>query len=1431
MTASTVETARDGGGGGESLRGLPVNTFAQGVSGEVMAQERSDTPSIERRKCWPISPSAIESSERPTAVVGHSPSWKSQLMAVVATAASARKGMYMDKTLRSFYGLARFAVCGLAILISGCSESPGQNSQNQPSEWVPQAGTFPFTLAEPGFVSAGVYDSSDRLVRELLQGEWKTAGQHTLQWDGVDTLGRPLPPGEYEWRVLRTPGFTAEFISMIGTTPTSAPYDIWPGNFQGITAIAVDESGMYLGSNSPENTPQLIKQSLDGREHHWSHGRFEPWQGPVALASDGEIVYLLQRNGRLWRLGTEVSDGGEYEDGIRSSSKLGRFDVKMDKANPGDMDATSERIVLVYRGSDAIRWLDSAEGEEQAVANVTAPVAVAVDADARAYVISEGQVLRFDRDGGVGRVLIQAGHLSNPVGIAYDRWRQEILVAEGAPSHQVKRFDRNGRLIQTYGRAGGRAWGAHVPEEFRDIDAFAAAPEGGFILSEKAPRRTVHVSRNGSVLNEWLGAQDFYNFASVDPGDPSRAIYQDGNDATSMVEINEARNTSRLVASFEHPKDGFGDGLFPPSTHYHSQWRAQRRHGELYLINDSRRFRGPAILRVDEAGGKLVPVAIAGNLNHHTWSGRDRRSKQERSKPDVLIAAMKHHGLNPASDSGGFVWRDLNGNGAFDPDEFAFFNDRIGGGLYIHIDNDWNVLTSSGTPTEGNSAWRFLRNEAPADASLPDWNLDNIEASEATWPAEDFKEIGPTDMRSISRDAGGNTYIVLAGNRRTRDDRHGKKWPTLRSGSHRIAIWNADGEFAGLIGRHAIEAPRSGNLPTAFNDVVGAIGTVGDAVVVADRVEFPARVYTAEGLYAGSFFDHRADDGFPPHVYAWFRDEETEHPDTVIPYDMQSGGAVVKVGEDEVLWTHQGENTSPLYRVSGWTGWERHTGTVTLAEVAAHASAEGTGLQGEFFANATFDGEGIATLTPRLWCVGNPGNFPGTERGGSDWSAGPVEGINEEQAFSVRWTGELEAPLSEAFRFSVYNRSPTSATVPFSWDDERGSTRVWIGGVLVIDTAARISESRWVHLDAGERYDLRIEAVHLGGGPAPEYHLNWESETQERQRVPGAYLYPTVAESAVGDLALSVSGTRLRPGETVTVRLEASRTPNQDVRVRLGTDGSTREAFDAPLPEGLILPAGKRSVSFTRTVKPTVRFARLFCAIEPTPEWTAPAATAVVEMLAAPPVDLFHIPDDERVLLVDDFSDPALWRIGLTSRIEDGRAGPLVESNGVGFSVNRDLPMAIDVRLQPVFLYARMQSLGTGWGARSGLQFSSGNRLGVYASMEGITMNGNAISGGHGAAGVYRFTGKTRPEPGGDWDWRMEFRMIDGKLTGIAYLQDAGGNWVEMGRQDTTRHDTPFHIPGRLGQLFVSGANNPGAHFDAAAVTVGPPYTSLSASP
>jgi len=70
MTASTVETAGEGGGGGDGLRGSPMNAPTQGVLGGIMAWQRPGTPSTEQKECLPTSRSAIDSSERPTAADG-----------------------------------------------------------------------------------------------------------------------------------------------------------------------------------------------------------------------------------------------------------------------------------------------------------------------------------------------------------------------------------------------------------------------------------------------------------------------------------------------------------------------------------------------------------------------------------------------------------------------------------------------------------------------------------------------------------------------------------------------------------------------------------------------------------------------------------------------------------------------------------------------------------------------------------------------------------------------------------------------------------------------------------------------------------------------------------------------------------------------------------------------------------------------------------------------------------------------------------------------------------------------------------------------------------------------------------------------------------------------------------------------------------------
>ena len=66
MTARVVETAGEGGGNGEGLRGSPMNAPTWGVLGGIMAWQRVNARFAGQKECLLILRSAIYSSERPT---------------------------------------------------------------------------------------------------------------------------------------------------------------------------------------------------------------------------------------------------------------------------------------------------------------------------------------------------------------------------------------------------------------------------------------------------------------------------------------------------------------------------------------------------------------------------------------------------------------------------------------------------------------------------------------------------------------------------------------------------------------------------------------------------------------------------------------------------------------------------------------------------------------------------------------------------------------------------------------------------------------------------------------------------------------------------------------------------------------------------------------------------------------------------------------------------------------------------------------------------------------------------------------------------------------------------------------------------------------------------------------------------------------------
>lgn len=168
---------------------------------------------------------------------------------------------------------------------------------------------------------------------------------------------------------------------------------------------------------------------------------------------------------------------------------------------------------------------------------------------------------------------------------------------------------------------------------------------------------------------------------------------------------------------------------------------------------------------------------------------------------------------------------------------------------------------------------------------------------------------------------------------------------------------------------------------------------------------------------------------------------------------------------------------------------KRNGSACTLENIVAggHCHENGIGLRAEYFNNADLTGSPVLSRVDQLV------DFT--------WNtASPVTGINADK-FSVRWSGQVEAPATGNYVFSTIS------------DD---GVRLWINGVQVINNwtihSPTVNNSSAMPLVAGNRYDIRMEFFdHTLGAVA---RLLWSYPGQSQQPVPQARLYPAGASAA-----------------------------------------------------------------------------------------------------------------------------------------------------------------------------------------------------------------------------------------------------------------------------------------------------------------------------
>nr|WP_262512031.1 PA14 domain-containing protein [Spirosoma pollinicola] len=147
----------------------------------------------------------------------------------------------------------------------------------------------------------------------------------------------------------------------------------------------------------------------------------------------------------------------------------------------------------------------------------------------------------------------------------------------------------------------------------------------------------------------------------------------------------------------------------------------------------------------------------------------------------------------------------------------------------------------------------------------------------------------------------------------------------------------------------------------------------------------------------------------------------------------------------------------------------------------------GTGLTAEYFNNQTLSAPVVVSRVDATIDV--------------DWGEGSPASAVSVDNFSARWTGQVEAPVTGNYTFSLIS------------DD---GVRLWVNNVLLINNwtnhGPTTDTSPGIVLTAGQKYDIKLEYYEFNSGAV--LRLQWSIPGLGPQIIPKGRLYPATAASA-----------------------------------------------------------------------------------------------------------------------------------------------------------------------------------------------------------------------------------------------------------------------------------------------------------------------------
>ena len=560
-----------------------------------------------------------------------------------------------------------------------------------------------FKLPEDGNVTLVIEDSEGNRIRNLVADTPFKKGENTVWWDGTDDLGRdvdaanhgvlripphPVEPGTYTvrglWHKPIVPVY--EFgVYAPGRWVSGDGGSAWLSNHCNPQSAAfvpaelspLGEPLVYFGAIVTEGPHGFMWVGMDGEKRgglHWIGGN---WIAAPHIAAD--CGPNPDPKNSIFVAGVFGRDGDESiaEIRINAIQKRNAYEVRqvqrieLTRDFPGDksvllqgLAAYDNRLALSLPHQSAI-WLVSGEdGEMLAQVNVADSRGLAFDpADGTLLALSSNRVVRIDfnaaaPEGGYPAVVSEG--LEDPRGIAVSK-DGLIYVSDCGSCHQVKVFDKAGKLVRTVGKAGVPCSGPY--DEYRMNCPHGLAIDCSNRLwvaeNDSIPKRISQWDENGKLLRAWYGPGKYGEGGTLDSVHPERFYYADGG-GTQEYEINWKTGESWLKnvlfrgGDYEFPSPGgYGDwGGMPEYAVYHK--------GRRFLSNcyNNNPICAPSCMSifVDTEDGRMRPcVSIGWAFN---WRAMLEREEFKDKWPDP-----NNHG------NGCYIWCDRDNDGHVQPSE------------------------------------------------------------------------------------------------------------------------------------------------------------------------------------------------------------------------------------------------------------------------------------------------------------------------------------------------------------------------------------------------------------------------------------------------------------------------------------------------------------------------------------------------------------------------------------------------------------------------------------------------------------------------------------------------------------------------------------------------------------------------------------------